>query len=472
MPLAGAARPAAQDDFHNNDLHAETFHSVMERHSAEGNEPARTASPSERSQSIKPKPDASAKEADRTQDAVNTTDSNTPEPEAKAKPIPAGPINLSADSEPNAPTSEAVSAEDDASAAFLAVTDGVQVLPSSSSAVASNGGQRTLNPGTGVSVAARQHQGTPSTTETATENPNSVSTLNLSALESAGESEGTTAASAQTATASAPGSAQANSTDDGRLDSQGLRIEVSTSTGSNASDALAFEAKLTPAPNSTATPVTAFQQSFSQSMQPAEQLASKPSPVASPSEPLEPAVSPSKTQALFEVGTTPTASPEAASHADTRSAVAPVETSAVERMQSMIETPAPASSRHSITVKVAGEAGDANIDLRFIDRGGDIHLSVRTPSTEAAQELRGGLSDLVGRLEHAGIRTEISNPSANGSGLSDSSKDQEQASADRRGSGRNQADTESQQQDSRGSNRSRWIEALEGSPNFSQEQSI
>ena len=467
MPLAEAARPAAQDD-----LHAESFHSVMERHSAEKNEPARTASAGERAQSTKPKADAPSKETDRTQEAANTTDASTPEPAAKAQPIPAAPINLPADSQPNTPASEPVSEEDASSSAFLAFADAAQALPNSSSAAAATVAQRMLNPGAGALAAARPHQGTPASTETASENPSGLPTLNLSALEPEGESDGATPGSGQTAAASAPGSAQTNSTDEGKLDSQGLRIEVSASTMSNASDALAFEAKLTSAPTSTATPVAAFQQSFSQSMQPADQFPSKPSPAGFPAEALEPAASPAKTQALFEVGTTPTTTPASASHTDTRSMAAPAEASAAERMQSMIEAPALASSRHSITVKVAGEAGDANIDLRFIDRGGDIHLSVRTPSTEAAQELRGGLSDLVGRLEHAGIRTEISNPSASGSGLSDSSKDQEQASADRRGSSRNQADTEGQQQDSRGSNRSRWIEALEGSTNLSKEQSI
>jgi len=150
-------------------------------------------------------------------------------------------------------------------------------------------------------------------------------------------------------------------------------------------------------------------------------------------------------------------------------------------MESIIEAPSPlASSRHSILVKVPGATAGTGIDLRFIERAGDIHLSVRTPNSEVAQQLRGGLNDLVGKLEHAGLRTEVSSPSSGDAQLSNQSKDQnnqQNSSPDRRG-GRNQADSQSQQQPSREQNQSRWFQALADSAgpieisNFSKEQNI
>jgi hypothetical protein len=492
---AGPARPA-NVDLHN-DAPPEDFHAVMERQSAERAESAHAphGPTGNRASSTKPKTDAPSKEADPASTAVSTTDSSTPEPDAKAQPVPAASItflanflaDLSSDKQLNAPLSK-----DDDSSESLATTedgssggDGTQAFPGSSSGTTNAGPQTNLpstlvlNLGIAASVARGQHQGLATPQEAASAATGGVLPLNTSASELAGASEGVKADATQSAAASTPASSQANTTDDGKLDSAGHRIEVATSTSPSTPDALAFEAKLTPAPNSTAAPGN-FQQSLSQSSQSGDQPGSKASQVSSAAwssaeAAVEPAPSPSKTQALFEAGAISTATPAPiASHTDTRSTAtaAPTETSAVERMQSLIEAPAQASSPHSITVKVAGETGDASIDLRFIDRGGDIHLSVRTPSAEVAQELRGGLSDLVGRLEHAGIRAEISNTSTSGSALGDPSKDQEQGASDRRGSGRNQADPESQQQDSRGSNRFRWLEALETSTNFSKEQNI
>ena len=161
-----------------------------------------------------------------------------------------------------------------------------------------------------------------------------------------------------------------------------------------------------------------------------------------------------------------------AAQTSTASTAAPAQASAAERMQPLIEAPAALPGSHnSITVKVAGETADTGIDLRFVERGGDIHLSVRTPSADIAQELRSGLNDLTSRLEHAGLRAEISTPAAAQSAFSDSSSSNSSSShsqddpgdTGRRGSGRNQGDPDSQQQGSRASNQSRWIRTMQNS---------
>jgi hypothetical protein len=100
------------------------------------------------------------------------------------------------------------------------------------------------------------------------------------------------------------------------------------------------------------------------------------------------------------------------------------------------------------------------VNLRFIERGGEIHVSVRTSDPGLAQDLRGGLSDLTGRLEHAGIRTEISNLSA---GESNAQRDSQQPPPEHKGSSRHPQDDPREQQESRKNNPSGWWKAMEDS---------
>ncbi len=277
-------------------------------------------------------------------------------------------------------------------------------------------------------------------------------------------------------------SLQLNSPADGDADPGDPRIQESTSGASNPNDQVAFEAKLSPAAGSANNSTNGAAQETSGS---SDQGASKQSSDGSADDAssalvvsapalktaLETPVAPQAAQAAPLPVHQPTTSP----------AAAPADSSAAARMQSMIEAPSPlASSNHSILVKVPGATAGTGIDLRFVERAGDIHLSVRTPSSEVAQQLRGGLNDLVGKLDHAGIRAEISNPSTGDAQLSNQSKDQnnqQDSSPDRRG-GRNQADSQSQQQPSREQNQSQWFQALADSAgqdetsNFSKEQSI
>jgi hypothetical protein len=316
----------------------------------------------------------------------------------------------------------------------------------------------------------------------ASQNSGDLFTLNPAIPASAGDPASSGAA--QTAAGSAPASAQesssqAGSSSNGGPDYSDFHVEALAAAGSGSSIPVAFEARLSPlqVSGASADPAPA------QPSQAAEQLASKPSSAWSAAETnTEPtgaatsAAATVKPETLYDAGVaaTPAAVHGGLLQSDAQPGVqagTPYGASAGERMQSIIEAPAPlAGSRQSITVKVAGATSDTGIDLRFVERGGDIHLSVRTASPEVAQELRGGLNDLVGRLEHAGIRTEVSNTSSSNSASADSSKDQ--GEPDRKGSSRNPGDAQGQQQNSRGSNRSRWMEALEHSSTFSKEQNL
>jgi hypothetical protein len=128
-------------------------------------------------------------------------------------------------------------------------------------------------------------------------------------------------------------------------------------------------------------------------------------------------------------------------------------------------TPTPASSSHDITIRIP-DATERGTDVRFVERGGEVHVSVRTSDAQMAQTLRGGLSDFVSRLDQSGIRAEVWQP---GSDASSSQKDAQNQSPDQRadqqgsGSGRHQSESEEPAGDQRGAKRPRWVEEMEES---------
>ena len=104
---------------------------------------------------------------------------------------------------------------------------------------------------------------------------------------------------------------------------------------------------------------------------------------------------------------------------------------------------------------------DQGTAVRFVERAGEVHVSVRTGDAEMAQTLRGGLNDLVNRLEDGGIRTQVWQP---GTDTSTSQNDSHHPFADPDGSnGRQYSSGSNSEQESKQHNKPRWVEELEGS---------
>jgi hypothetical protein len=135
------------------------------------------------------------------------------------------------------------------------------------------------------------------------------------------------------------------------------------------------------------------------------------------------------------------------------------QSSPMARMEKVMDPPAaPSSANHDITIRIPDSEGTA---VRFMERGGEVHVSVRTGDAEMAQTLRGGLNDLVNRLEDGGIRTEVWQP---GSDASSSQNDSHHPFADPDGSnGRQYSSGSNSEQESNQQNKPRWVEELEGS---------
>jgi len=133
------------------------------------------------------------------------------------------------------------------------------------------------------------------------------------------------------------------------------------------------------------------------------------------------------------------------------------------QMDKVIDPPTAApKTNNDITVRIP-DSTDQGTAVRFVERAGEIHVSVRTGDVEIAQSLRGGLNDLVNRLEDGGIRTEVWQPGT-GSNGEFSQSDSHQPFADPDGSnGRQYSSGSNSEQESKQQNKPRWVEELEGS---------
>jgi hypothetical protein len=72
---------------------------------------------------------------------------------------------------------------------------------------------------------------------------------------------------------------------------------------------------------------------------------------------------------------------------------------------------APGAAR-DIRLEIGG--GDHRVEVRLMERGGEVHVAVRTPDTHLASTLREDLSALSSRLTESGFRTETWHPDASG----------------------------------------------------------
>jgi hypothetical protein len=134
--------------------------------------------------------------------------------------------------------------------------------------------------------------------------------------------------------------------------------------------------------------------------------------------------------------------------------------------------PNPASKVTDVSVSIpvprADSTGDDRIAIRMLQRGAEIHVSVRTPDTQLAQSLRQDLSKLATGLDQGGFRTETWRPAATTSTAQSNSNPQHESPAgnpngDAAGSGSRsagqggQGEQKRRQQDER----PRWVAELE-----------
>jgi len=130
------------------------------------------------------------------------------------------------------------------------------------------------------------------------------------------------------------------------------------------------------------------------------------------------------------------------------------------RLAESIELPrAVPASPSDITVRIPDSA--RGTDVRFVERAGEVHVSVRTSDSGMAQTLRSGLNDFAARLEHGGIKAEMWRPSSENNSGSSSQNQYGRRPGDQRGSQGEQSGGADSQDSNPNSKKPKWVEALE-----------
>jgi len=97
--------------------------------------------------------------------------------------------------------------------------------------------------------------------------------------------------------------------------------------------------------------------------------------------------------------------PLAGAHqADSAAPQAPEAATPTTETNPVPDPPKAPSAARDMRFEVGG--GDQKVEIRVAERGGEVHVAVRTPDDRMAGALRDGLPSLAARLESAGLRTE------------------------------------------------------------------
>jgi len=125
----------------------------------------------------------------------------------------------------------------------------------------------------------------------------------------------------------------------------------------------------------------------------------------------------------------------------------------------------PAGPLKDLSVQV-GQTQQDRVELRVVERSGELQVAVRAADPELAQGLRQGLSDLADRLEQNGFRAEtwrpgtaVSTVATSADARQKSTQFQDNGSQPQSGGSRQGRQQNGQNQ----SSRPRWVQELEGS---------
>jgi hypothetical protein len=164
------------------------------------------------------------------------------------------------------------------------------------------------------------------------------------------------------------------------------------------------------------------------------------------------------TAAAFERNSEPVSpssrtAPAAASH--------PMETPA-SRTDNLPKASAPLKD---ISLQVT-QPGKERVDVRVVQQGSEVRVSVHSGDANLNSGLRQGLSELQGRLEENGYRSEVWRPGASATPLAPAPSAQASTNHSRGGDGQSQQGGSQQDSGRRNPNQSnqpRWVEELESS---------
>jgi len=126
----------------------------------------------------------------------------------------------------------------------------------------------------------------------------------------------------------------------------------------------------------------------------------------------------------------------------------------------------PSTPLKNISLQV-NQPGNERVDVRVVQQGTEVRVSVHSGDATLNSGLRQGLSDLQSRLEETGYRSEMWRPGTSTAPVASAASPQASTNHSRGGDGQPQQQGGSQQEGSRRnpnpSNQPRWVEELESS---------
>ena len=126
---------------------------------------------------------------------------------------------------------------------------------------------------------------------------------------------------------------------------------------------------------------------------------------------------------------------------------------------------------HNISLRLAGDHGSA-LEVRVIDRGGEVRVAVRSTDTAVAETVRAGLPELVERLGQRGFETEVWRPAAiRPSSGSETRSNQESPDGGAFGRGGEENRGAHEQRQGQRENKPAWLEELDNNLNTNSNRS-
>jgi hypothetical protein len=124
----------------------------------------------------------------------------------------------------------------------------------------------------------------------------------------------------------------------------------------------------------------------------------------------------------------------------------------------------PSEPLKQISLQV-GEARQERVEVRVVERAGELQVAVRANSPQLTQGLRQGLSDLVGRLDQSGFHAEAWRPGATAGAVQGPAEMRQESTQSQRDNSQGQPGSFQQgrqQGNPNQSHRPQWVEELEG----------
>jgi hypothetical protein len=122
------------------------------------------------------------------------------------------------------------------------------------------------------------------------------------------------------------------------------------------------------------------------------------------------------------------------------------------------------NSSHDVRVRVSDNQG-GTLDVRFLDMGNEVRVSVRTPDNNLAQSLRGNLAELSQHLSVGGINSEMWRPGSGSSSFQGSSQQSpdSDSNSNQSGHGAHREAKQGNPQQQPKQDQPRWLQEFESS---------